>query len=295
MSVQFDFDRLTRTYCPGDEIKVKLTVHASEPIKPKEVYCNVYCVRTIEIRGHNLAGFDSIIPRTPENVLWYQPVPLPSPIPAKLDDGWGFNFSFKVPVQKNLTESLRGKYVSVDYYIEFLIKRGLLQSDIVGMRSFFIVNKGVESVPKGKPVEMIMDKKNLKKGSKPLDFKAIIRLNSDTFSFLRPPNGSIEVAESKSPVSAITVSYIRTEKIATDKAAPQTLVSEVCRMQIAENDPPLKVEFPFNMEWVRILVSPDVETPLFSMSFGLKVRIIFDNGSYAIGIVPLKTFRDLAY
>lgn len=298
MTVNFDFDRLTRTYQPGDEVKVKLSLKSSEAIKPKEVYCNVYCIRTIDIHGHNLSGFDSPVPRTQDNVMWCQSIPVPS-VPPKMETGYGFDFKFKIPTDKKLPESVRGKYVSVDYYIEFLIKRGLLQSDIVGMRSFFIVFPPLEKIPVGKPVEVIMDRNSLKKNNKApmVDFKAKINLASDVASFRHPPSGHIEMTENKrnEGVKQITVSYIRTEQLTTERGPQPPLVSEVCRMQIAENYPPMNVPFPFNLEWVRILICPDVSTPQYKISIGLKVRIIFTNGAVATQVIPLKLVRDLAY
>jgi hypothetical protein len=140
-----------------------------------------------------------------------------------------------------------------------------------------------------------MTKKDMKRGTPSAEFKAQVRLVSDVASFKKPPAGTIKFLEAKEPIRTVTVSYMRTEKITTEKGNPMEFVSEVCRMQIGEKDPPLGIELPFNLEWVRVLISPDMETPQFSMSIGLKVRVLFENEGYASSVIPLKLWRDLAY
>jgi hypothetical protein len=209
----------------------------------------------------------------------------------------GFKISFDVTLPKtNLNESCRGKYVSVDYFVEVVIKKGVFSSDIVGFKSFFVLFPPPENPPVGQPVTRIMDKKDMKPHSPVIDFKVRIDLASNVASFKKPPMGAITVLESKEPITAITVAYVRTEKIFGEKGtAISSLPSEVCRMQIAENDPPHNVEFPFMLEWVRILIGPDIETRQFAVSMGLKVRVVFANEGYATAVIPVKLWRDLRY
>jgi hypothetical protein len=122
-----------------------------------------------------------------------------------------------------------------------------------------------------------------------------VHLVTNVASFKKPPNGTITISETNVPIKAITVSYMRTEKILTERGNPQVLESEVCRMQIAETDPPLGIELPFNLEWVRVLISPDVETAHFAVSVALKIRIVFQNDGYASSTIPLKLWRDFSY
>ncbi|OHS97359.1 hypothetical protein TRFO_36457 [Tritrichomonas foetus] len=291
--INFDFDRLTRTYSLDQQIHVDAEVKTHEPIKWKEAYCNIFCVRTVNANGHGLVGFDSPIPHTPENTLWANPIPVKWP--GVINDGFKFSFDFKVPSNKNLTESVRGKFCSIDYFVEVVIKRGMLKPEIILTRTFYVVFPPPAKRPTGDAIEMIMDRKHLKKGSPPVDFKAKVHLDTPVASFKQPPRGWITVLNSNQPIEAITVSYMRTEKIFNEKGVPTVLVSEVCRMQIAENDPAYNIIIPFNLEWVRILVSPDIETPQFSMNIGLKIRILFDNNGYANHVIPLKLCRDMAY
>ena len=292
-SIRFEFDRLTRTYVPGQECKVEAELSTKEPIKWKEAYCNVFCVRTINTSGHELVGFDIPIPHTPENVLWSAPVQVKWP--GVINNGFKFSINFKVPSDKNLTESIRGKYVSVDYFIEVVIKRGLFAGDITICKTFYVVFPPPEKRPTGDPVEYVMTYKDLKKGSPHVDFKAKVHLETPVASFKQPPKGWISIEKSNQAIEAITVAYMRTETIINERGNASYFVSEVCRMQIAESDPPYGIEIPFNLEWVRILVSPDVDTPLFKMNIGLKIRILFENDGYANHIIPLKLCRDMAY
>ena len=295
-TVTFDFDRLTRTYTLDQTVKVDAVVHTKEPIKWKEAYCNVFCVRTINPNGHGLVGFDLPIPHTPENTLWSNPLSIK--FPPVINDNYKFSFQFKVPKNSNLTESVRGKFVSVDYFIEVVFKKSGMRvfgGDITICKTFYIVFPMVGKRPTGNPVEVTLDRKNLKPGSPIVDFKAKVHLDSTVASFKQPPKGWIQILSSNQPIEAITVSYIRTEKIVNEKGVPSTFVSEVCRMQIAESDPPLNIVIPFNLEWVRILISPDIETPNFSMNIGLKIRLLFDNNGYANYVIPLKLCRDLPY
>lgn len=294
MSIKFEFDRLTRTYSPGQEVTVNCEVSTKEPIKWKEAYCNAYCVRTVNSNGHGLNGFDQPIPHGAENTLWSTPLPVRWPI--SIENGFKFQIKFKVPSAKALTESIRGKYVSVDYLVEVQIKRGMFTSDMIFTKTFYVVFPAPEKRPTGDPIEITMDRKDLKKGSPPVDFQAKVHLDTPVASFKRPPKGWIKVLKSNQPITAITVSYMRTETIFSEKGgSPSVFVSEVCRMQIAENDPVKNIEIPFNLEWVRILVSPDLETPQFSMNIGLKIRILFDNEGYANHVIPLKLCRDMPY
>lgn len=293
MSVSFEFDRLTRTYSPEEVIHVNGTVSTPEPIKYKEISCVVYCTRTLDLKGHGLSGFDNHYAHTPESTLWSFPAEVDWP--RTIEDGYKFSFDFKVPRARNLTESVRGKYISVDYFVEMVIKRGMFQSDVQGVRSFFVVYPPAGTPPAGVPIEKTMDKKDMKRNTPPVDFHAKINLETNVASFKHPPRGTIVVTDTRVPIHAITVSYMRTEKIYFDKSNPQTFVSEVCRMQIAENDPPANIEIPFNLEWVRVLISPDVETSQFSLSVSLKVRILFENQGYASTTVPLQLTRDLPY
>ena len=293
MSVNFEFDRLTRTYKPGELVRVNATVSTNETIKYKEIFCAVFCTRTVDPKGHGYAGFDNISNHTPENTLWQQIIPMDWP--RTIENGYKFSFDFKVPKERGMTESVRGKYVSVDYYVEMSIKRGMLSSNIVCAKSFFVVYPATEAPPPGDPIEKKMDMRDLKRGTPNVDFEAMIHLESAVCCFRKPPHGSITLVKSRVPVRAITVSYMRTEKIVDRSGQVNNLVSEVCRMQIAENDPPHGVTIPFNLEWVRVMISPDIETPQFSMTIALKVRILFENEGYASTTIPLKLWRDLPY
>jgi hypothetical protein len=194
-----------------------------------------------------------------------------------------------------MTESVRGKYISVDYIVEVVIKRGAFSNAIVQQRIFFVLYPPPATPPAGKPVEQFITKADLRRGAPPVDFRARVSLVSDVASFKRPPNGTITFLEAKEPIRTVTVSYMRTEKLTVEKGNPMEFVSEVCRMQIGERDPPLGIELPFNLEWVRVLISPDIETPQFSISIGLKIRVVFENEGYASVVIPLKLWRDLAY
>lgn len=292
MSVSFEFERVSRTFSQNDIVRGTGVISTTESIKPKEIIFNAICVRTIDPKGHNLSGFDSAIPHNQENTIMQ--IPIKVNFPKVIEDGYKFDFEFKVESGNGLTESLRGKYISVDYLIEFIIKRGMLKSDIVATKEFFIVYDNNKR-EKGEEVQIEMNESNIKKGTTPTKFLAKIHLLTNVASFKKPPKGSIMFIESESPILSCTISYLRTEKITMDRTNPMTFVSEVCRMQILENDPPYNIEIPFNLEWVRILISPDIETKQFSFNIGLKIRVKFINGGYATAIIPLKLCRDLAY
>jgi hypothetical protein len=141
-----------------------------------------------------------------------------------------------------------------------------------------------------------MDRKDLKKDSPTVEFKVKIDLASNVACFTKPPMGVITVLESREPISSITVAYVRTEKIFGERGtAVSSLPSEVGRMQVAENDPPHNIELPFMLEWVRILIGPDIETRQFAVTMGVKIRVVFANDGYATAIIPVKLWRDLAY
>jgi hypothetical protein len=292
MSVSFDFDRLTRTYAPDENIHITTTVTTPEQIRYKEISCVVACVRTVNKDGHGISNFDSFVAHTPENTVWQKQIQIDWP--RTIENNYKFTFDVKIPRERGMTESVRGKYVSVDYIVELVIKRGAFSNNVTGQRVFFILYPP-GTPPVGKPVEQIMGKKDMKKGTPLVEFKARVSLVSDVASFKKPPAGTITIVEAKEPIRTVTVSYMRTEKLTTEKGNPMEFVSEVCRMQIGEKDPPLGIELPFNLEWVRVLLSPDMETPQFSISVGLKVRVIFENDGYASIVIPLKLWRDLAY
>lgn len=291
---EFDFNRFTRTFLPDEPIHVDMKIKTKEPIKAKECSCNVYCVRTVDPDGHGFSGFDISIPKPADRIVWQQNIPIKDQ-PSVIEDGFKFSFDFSVPRNSKMTESVRGKYISVDYFVEFNIKRGLLQSDLTGNRIFFVVYPP-DKPPSGEPVDMIVDKIDVKRsmGHK-ANFKAHIHIDTPCASFTKPPRGYIEMLEEDTPVEAITVSYIRNEKITVERGNPQTLISEKNRTYIAENDPPLNTHIPFNLEWVRVHISPDAETPAFGITTSLKVRIVFTNGAYASATIPLKLYHDLAY
>lgn len=292
MSVTIEFERVSRTFSQNDTVRGTVAFTTSEPIRPKEIAFNAICVRTIDPKGHGLSGFDGPIPHNQENTVMH--VPIKAEFPKVIEDGCKLNFEFNVQSGNGLTESLRGKFISVDYLIELVVKRGMLKSDIVATKEFFVVYNN-STHEKGEKVDIEMNEKNIKQGTTPTKFKAKIHLMTNIASFKKPPKGTIVFEESESPISNCTISYLRTEKITIDRTNPMTFVSEVCRMQILENDPPYNVEIPFNLEWVRILISPDIETKMFSFNIGLKIRVQFVNGGYATAIIPLKLYRDLAY
>jgi hypothetical protein len=292
MSVAFDFCRLTRTYFPDENIHVDATVTTSESIKYKSVSCSVFCVKTLEPKGHGLSGFESGVPHSAEQVIWE--LPIKKDWPRTLENGYKFAFDFQVPRGKNMSESVRGKYVSIDYIVELNVKMGMLKEDITCARGFFILYPPPATPPAGQAIEKLIDSSALKKGSPRADFKAKVVLATNVASFKKPPSGTITLLESKVPIKARSVSYVRTEKIL-EKGNVQAFDAEVCRIQIAETDPPHGIELPFNLEWVRLLIGPDLETAHFAISVGLKVRIVFDNDAYASAVIPLKLWRDLPY
>jgi hypothetical protein len=291
--VAFDFDRLSRTYAPNENIHITAAFNTTESIKYKEISCSVLCIRTVNMAGHGLAGFDQAIAHTPENTVWQQVIPIDWP--RTIENGYKLAFNVKVPRERGMTESVRGKYISVDYIVEIAIKRGAFSANLNFSKIFFILYPPPDVPPTGERVERIVTRKDMRATTPGVDFKARVNLVTNVVSFKKPPYGTITMLEASQPVRTITVSYMRTEKITMEKGNPQQLVSEVCRMQIAEKDPPLGIELPFNLEWVRVLISPDIETPQFSVSVGLKVRVIFENGGYASVVIPLKLWRDLAY
>jgi len=293
-SIDIVFDRFTRTYLADEKIGCAITIKTKEPIKPKEVTCIIYCIRTIDQNGHDLSGFDGDMRKTPEKIVWQNPITLPK-IPATIEDGFNFTFDFVVPKNSKMCESVRGKFISVDYFVEFTINRGFFSQALIETRMFFIVNP-TTTKPTGDPVDLTVDQIDKKRsmGNK-AQIKAHIHLDTPCACFSKPPSGYIEILEADQPIEAITVSYLRNEKITVEKGNPILLHSEKSRSYIAENDPPHNVVIPFNMEWVRIHISPDVETPAFSITTSLKVRITFFNGAYASATIPLRLYHDLPY
>ncbi|EAX86385.1 hypothetical protein TVAG_332210 [Trichomonas vaginalis G3] len=293
--ITFEYDRFTRSYFTGEKIKGAVKVKTTEKIKPKEVTCTAYCIRTVDPNGHGLTSFDDPIPKVADRIVWQHNIPI-NPAPTVIEDGYTLPFEFTVPKESKMTESIRCKYISVDYFVEFVIKRGLLSSDIVGTKGFFIVADLDKNIPAGEPVEVNVNKVNPQRSmGKKANFKAHIHFNTNVATFTKPPTGWITIVDSDTPIEAITVSYIRNETILIDRTNPQTLNSEKSRTYIAENDPPHGIQIPFNIEWSRIHISADLETPLFSVSTSLKVRIVFTNGAYASTTIPLKLYHDLAY
>ena len=296
MTFEFDFGRFTRSFNQGEPINCTIKVSTKEPIKVKEVSCNVYCIRTVDPEGHNFSGFDASIPKPADRIVWQEQIPIKDP-PQVIEDNYSFKFTFSVPTNSKMTESVRGKYISVDYIVEYKIKpTGLFSSEIVGSKTFFIVSKKDDNIPAGEPVDIMVDKVDPKRSmGRKANFKAHIHFNTQVATFTKPPHGYIEILESNTPIQSITVSYIRTEKLYVDRSNPQILTSEKNRTYIAENDPPHGMQIPFNIEWVRVHISPDIETPQFSISTGLKVRIVFTNEAYASATIPLKLYHDLSY
>ena len=292
--ITYTFDRLTKTYSPDETCTCKMLWECSEPMKFKEISLTVYCIRTLNPNGHKISGFDSIIPHSQETVIWSYPVQI-NKIPLTIDSGFNFEFSFKIPQGNQLCESVRGKFISVDYVIEFVGKRSFLQSDYVSQKVFFVVYPPQTPIPQGQSIEKIMGRANCKPSLPPVNFQIRVNLRSDVASFKHPPAGELEILESSDFISQITISYMRTEIITIDRSNPIKNVSEVCRMQIAETDPPKNVTIPFGLEWVRVLIAPNLETSTFSLSISLKVRVLFEHGGYATLAIPLKLYRDLAY
>ena len=292
--IVYTFDRLAKTYCPDEKCTCKMVWKCTEPMKFKEISLTVYCLRTLNATGHKISGFDKIIPHSQENVIWSYPVQI-GKIPLTIDTGFSFEFSFTIPKGNQLCESVRGKFISIDYLIEFVGKRSLLKADYVSQKIFFVVYPLQKPIPQGNPVEKFMTRANCKPTLPPVNFKVRVHLLSDVASFNHPPEGELEILESADYITQITISYMRTEVLSLDRSNPTTLISEVCRMQIAENDPPKNVTIPFGLEWVRVLIGPNLETPTFSLSISLKVRILFEHGGYATLAIPLQLYRDLAY
>jgi hypothetical protein len=296
MTFEFDFGRFTRSFHQGETINCTIKVNTEEQIKVKEVSCCVYCIRTVDPDGHRFSGFDASIPKPADRIIWQEQIPIKDP-PSVIEDNYTFKFSFAVPQNSKMTESVRGKYVSVDYIVEYKIKpSGLFSSEIIGSKTFFIVGRKDEVIPPGEPVDLIVDKVDLRRSQgRRAKFKAHIHFTTQVATFTKPPNGYIEIIESDTPIHSITVSYVREEKLFIDRGNPRTLISEKNRTYVAENDPPYGMQIPFNIEWVRVHISPDIETPQFSISTGLKVRIVFQNDAYASATIPLKLYHDLAY
>lgn len=294
-TINFEYDRYVRSYHTGEKVKGTVTVKTNEKIKPKEVICTAYCIRTVDPDGHGLTSFDDPIPKNADRIIWQHNIPV-TPMPSTIEDGYTFPFEFTVPKESKMVESVRCKYISVDYFVEFVIKRGFLSSDITGQRAFFVVAETDKNIPAGEPVEIDVNKVDARRSmGKKANFKAHIHFNTNVATFTKPPAGWIEIIDSDTPIESITVSYIRNERIMIDRTNPQNLNSEKNRTYIAENDPPHGVQIPFNIEWVRVHISADMETPLFSVSTSLKVRIVFANGAYASATIPLKLYHDLAY
>ncbi|KAH0785267.1 down syndrome critical region protein 3 [Histomonas meleagridis] len=285
--VSFKFDRLALTYLPDEPINCTGTFRTNEVIKPKEILFNVYCVRTVDINKHNYS-FDTQIQHNNDNTILT--IPIKHDFPKAIENGYNFSFQFTIPKGKGLTESIRGEYISVDYFVEIVIKRGVFSQDLIVQKPFFIVYK-TENIPKGEPVDIVMNETNIRHNTPKVKFTAKIHLPTPVASSTHPPRGSIVFVESESPVTSCTVSYARDEIISLDRSNPQTFSNEVCRMQIIECDPPYGVEIPFVLEWVRVFVLPDIETNTFSMKTGLKVRVHFENGGYASLVIPLKLCR----
>ena len=293
-SIEISFDRFTRTYLPDEKINCSIIVRTKEVIKPKEVTCIVYCVRTIDQNGHNLSGFEGTIPKSADKIIWQQPIVIPQ-VPSVIEDNYTFNFDFQVPKNSKMCESVRGKFISVDYIVEYIINRGFFQGSLTESRLFFIVYP-TNTIPNGESIDITLDQVDKKRSQgKIAKFKSLLHLDTPCASFTKPPSGYIKIIESDTPVESITVSYLRNEKITLDKTNPVLLHSEKSRSYIAENDPPHGIHIPFNMEWVRVHISPDVETPSFSITTSLKIRVVFTNGAYASSTIPLKLYHDLNY
>ena len=56
ISVNFKFDKITRTYSPGDNVNVTMQISAIKPVKYKEVLLYACGLRTINRNGHDLVS-----------------------------------------------------------------------------------------------------------------------------------------------------------------------------------------------------------------------------------------------
>ncbi|KAH0787009.1 Down syndrome critical region protein 3 [Histomonas meleagridis] len=287
----FTFDKLSRTYFFNDKITCTCSIETTEPIRAKEISFNIFGVRTINPKGHGLSGYDSQIPHTPENTIYHSPIQ--HKFPNVIENGYNFSFEFTVPKGSKLTESVRGKYVSVDYFVELSIKRGVFSSDFTSSRTFFLIFPPAP-LPKGEPVDVTMDEKDIIKG-KAVKFHAKVHLKTNVISFTKPPRGYVIITGSESPILYCFTSYYRTETVKTDKSNPIIGHTEVGLIQIAESNPPFGIKLPISMEWIRFSIVPQIDTSLFGFKVDLKVTIYFEGGSKASKVIPLTLCRDLGY
>lgn len=289
---EFKFNRFTRIYTFGEKVEVTMTVKTEEVIKPKEVSLAFYNVLTMDSNGHKYTSYDKLIDHTQENEIYSQPIFIKE-FPRTIEDGYEIQFSFVIPEDiPKMRESFRGHHISNDYFIEFIIKRGVFSSNIMTCKHIFVLSKPVP-IPDGIPVDIKLDSLcKSKNGDAAARFKGICHLDNDVVTTKNPPKGYIEIFEADTPIDFIYVSYGLNEVFKRDNVVINSFNTEKNRIHIADDDPPLNTKFPFFLEWSKLNMCPPVSNSAFDYTINFSIRIAFFNGAFFSNSYPIKIYRD---
>lgn len=290
MEFYAELDRASRVYQIGEPIRVTLKSKIEQPTKVRDITIVAYGVLTKDEKPHNYNKFDVGVPKENGEVFWKCDIPTDK-ILKVIDNSFQFSFAFTIPLDSNVHESVRGKYMSIDYAVEVTTRTSLFSYDKFWV-PFKIILPSLPVKPSGPNISEKFNQCDPDPDLPPVEFDASVFIKSPIISNKVPLNGHVIIHKAADLILYVTSSIIMNESFNVN-GKRVNFQSEIVKTRISERDPLIGRELPILIEWQRNFMTPYEGDQNISISYYLRVHIRFEFGQSATHDIPIILYRDL--
>lgn len=287
MSLDVKFNRLDKTYRPGDRISGIVTVSCTEVTKHNGISLKAQGFVTLQLSARNMSVFESQANNKPLQLVDYT-IPIASS--GKLQPGTT-EFPFEIvlkPVQgQHLLDTYHGVYVNVRYNINVeMAKAGMFAGPPATVKREFFVqlvrDKEVnDMLQKSQPLQFSLTPASLQNvrevaRKKVPEFLFTGSVKSTNCALDQPFLGEIVIEKCAVPIKSIEIQLARVEScIYPDGVAREA--TEIQNIQVADGDVLRNVAIPLHMVFPRHFTCSTTLSKTFKIEFQVNLIVLFED------------------
>jgi len=292
-SVEIRLDNSTKVHYEGEILKGKVFVESKSPFSHQGVTVLVEGNVMLSLNSKNVGTMEAMVNKSKQIPIVFNKVDLLKP--GKFIDSvteLPFQLELKSNSSNPLYETYHGVQIQIQYFVKCIIKRTLLQKDLVTQSEVLVeYAKGEKAVRK--PVKFHINPQsieNIKTGTMVPNFSIKGELDSLACRMSDPFSGELMIERSEMPIRSIELQLLRVETVGSSEYSSKN-VSEIQNIEVGSGDVAHLRGIPLYMLLPRLFSCPSLQSTNFCVDFELNVAVVFQNDVVITENFPLTITR----
>jgi len=301
MSIDVKFNRVSKTYHPGEKVTgVVVVSNRDSATKHAGINLTVEGNVSLQLSARSVGIFEAFYSSVKPQPLIYYEIPV-SPA-AKVPEGVTeipFEFVLKPLTGSQLHDTYHGVYVNVRYSVAVEMPRGMLSSTLKEVREFFVeLNRDpevMEAARAAKPFKFRISPEsllNVKESSKKKipEFLFEGHLNRVRCAISEAFEGEIIVKKCPVNIRSIELQLVRVETCNHVEGETRE-ATEIQNIQIADGNAPRNLAIPIHMVFPRLFTCCTTVTKQFKVEFEVNLIVLFEGDHMVTENFPILLYR----